>query len=317
MAISEQQLELWSRVPSSSEQDKMKNTYEEIKTALKEKFPLNEVISKYIIGREEGIEPYEVYLQGSYANATYIRFNSDIDVIIQFNWTWGNDLSKLDEKQLNYYKAAYVGSNYSFLDFKKDVHRALQSYFGSDKAGWEDKCLKIGESSTRVKADVVPAFLHKNFNWFYHKGKDGYSCVRGIKFFNTDTNAQIINYPKQHIDNMTAKHQNTKSSFKNVVRIWKNIKVKLIEERKFNDKTAPSYFIENLLYNITDVQYAGGSYSAIMTNILRQLFTDLKLGLVNYVCANGQDRLIGSNTWNLYDAKNFIAEAGDYFLNKT
>ena len=316
MAISEQQLESWSKAPSSTEKDRINDTYEEIKIALKEKFPINEIISRYSIGREEGFESYEVYLQGSYANATYIRFNSDIDVVVQFNFAWGKDISRLDEEQVKYYNAAYIDSNYVFLNFKKDIFQALQSYFGDDQVKWNGKCLKISDGNIRVKADVVPAFLYKNFNWFYHKDKDGYSCVRGIRFVNTDTNTQIINYPKQHMNNMTIKHQRTADNFKNVVRIFKNINVKLVEERQFNEKSAPSYFIENLLYNISDAQYGANSYSAIITNIFSQLFADLKIGLSNYICANGQDKLIDTNTWNLNDSKYFIAEAADYFLNK-
>ncbi|GAI95670.1 unnamed protein product, partial [marine sediment metagenome] len=89
MSISEQQLASWSSVPSATEKDKMKNTHEEIRAALSKEFPISDILSRYNQAKEDGLAAYEVYLQGSYANNTYIRFNSDIDIVMQFNCAWG------------------------------------------------------------------------------------------------------------------------------------------------------------------------------------------------------------------------------------
>ena len=54
-----------------------------------------------------------------------------------------------------------------------------------------------------------------------------------------------VNYPKQHSDNCSTKHQATKSCFKPMVRILKNARVKLANDGKIDNlAVAPSYFLE-------------------------------------------------------------------------
>jgi hypothetical protein len=65
-----------------------------------------------------------------------------------------------------------------------------------------------------------------------------------VQLITTDGKS-IINYPKQHIDNLTAKHQAANSQLKATIRIYKNIRNKLVECGLIKAGTAPSYFIED------------------------------------------------------------------------
>jgi hypothetical protein len=44
-----------------------------------------------------------------------------------------------------------------------------------------------------------------------------------------------VNYPKQHSENCTRKHKNTASQFKPLVRIFKNIRTKLVVDKGSTD----------------------------------------------------------------------------------
>lgn len=312
MAISEGQLEVWAKIPSTTEKDKMKYTHELIREALNKKIPVEDIKKKFNLLKYD----YEPYLQGSYANQTYIRFNSDVDVVVQLNSIFFYDLSGLPEDQKEYYKkAGYTDSLYKFLDYKKDIYAALQGYFGQSTVEWRDKCLRLKASTDRVQADIVPAMIHKKFKWFYTAKEDGHEFIEGIKFINTSNDTAIINYPKLHSKNLSFKNQALNGRYKEVVRIFKNICVKLVESGKIDEKLAPSYFIENMLYNTSEACFQG-SYRETLSNIFQQLSDDATGGrLIGYKCANEQDSLISSTTWQLDHAITFISASGKFFLN--
>ena len=62
--------------------------------------------------------------------------------------------------------------------------------------------------------------------------------------FFTSSVDRIVNYPKQHSANCTAKHQATSMWFKPMVRILKNMRGKLVDAGAIDDGSAPSYFLE-------------------------------------------------------------------------
>lgn len=123
--IPDSQLATWAQIPSSTERDRMKTTYDVIKEALEKAMSVDILRTKYQLGSYK----YEVYTQGSYTNSTYIKFNSDIDVVVQFNSSWFGDISDLPQDQQTYYRQAHVDSALKFLNFKQDVFTALQTYF--------------------------------------------------------------------------------------------------------------------------------------------------------------------------------------------
>jgi len=86
-------------------------------------------------------------------------------------------------------------------------------------------------------------------------GQDG-SYFEGISFFAAD-GTRIDNFPDHHSQNLTAKHQATASRYKPAIRIFKNIRSKLIERGLLLKGEAPSYYIEGLLYNVPNELFAG------------------------------------------------------------
>lgn len=248
MAIPETQLITWSHQGSVTQSA---STYQSIKQTL-----------------ESGQASYAsknftVYLQGSYGNDTNIFAESDVDVVIELTSTFYHDLTNLDASQQQSFHANYPAATYSLLDFKVEVLAHLQSVYGQGvRAG--DKAIFIPGSGNRRDADVIVAAQFRK----YDGGSVG-NYTPGICFWNSK-GVQIINYPKLHSTNATAKHQATNSWYKPTVRIMKNLRKKLVADGRLEDGVAPSYFIEGLMYNVPDDKF-GYSYDSTIVNSINYL----------------------------------------------
>ena|SRR5207253_11202538 len=69
---------------------------------------------------------YTDYLQGSYANTTNVRGDSDVDIVIECTSIFYNNLSEDEKKSLG-----LSPGKHSFNDFRNEVISALIAYYGS------------------------------------------------------------------------------------------------------------------------------------------------------------------------------------------
>lgn len=113
----------------------------------------------------------------------------------------------------------------------------------------------------------------------------------------------IENFPGLHSDNCTAKHQRTQSYLKPMVRIFKNMRNKMIVEGLLAEGVAPSYFIEGLLYNVPDGQF-GVCYQQTWINCFNHLVTADRDQLV---CANNMHWLVRDNSPTSWPSASFNA----------
>jgi hypothetical protein len=303
----EEQLKSWAQAPSPTEMKKIQHTHEMIKSALNKYLP-DEIRKSHGLN----LELPEIYLQGSYANSTNIRYDSDVDIVVQLNSIFWYDISQLSGlEQLSYPIPPPPPLTYNYLDFKNDVFKALQITFGNS-VKYKDKCIVVENNSTRATADVVPCFLLKNYKK-YRSMFDQYS-IEGIKFINTANWSEVVNYPKLHIRNCELKNTITDGSYKSLVRVFKNINSVLVEAKVLNDKTASSYYIENLLYNCSQGCF-NGTFVNCMLEIFQFLFDSLNSGRISgFICANEQDSLFSNKTWNHIDAQVYILKTAEYFM---
>lgn len=284
MAIPESQLEIWSKQGSVSQSS---STYASVKRALED--------SKAIYKDKN----FEVLLQGSYGNDTNIYAESDVDVVIRLDSIFRGGIDSLSNEE----KSAYnnlQNATYDFKDFKKAVIIRLQNAFGKENITEGKKAIKIKPSESRRSVDVVVAYQYRR----YYSWPHGYTS--GI-VFPTQSSSEIINYPKKHSDNCTTKHQETDSNFKPMVRIFKNIRSKLVEDRIIEKSTAPSYFIEGLLHNAPKELFIG-SYEDMVVNILNwfQNMSDRS----KLLCVNEQYYLLRDGVsvcWSPANAQKFIS----------
>jgi hypothetical protein len=288
MTIPLAQLQTWSGQGSITQS---KDTYATIKAALEDKN------TKYTDRN------FKVFLQGSYGNDTNIYAESDVDIVIRYEGAFYHDIKdRPAEEQTAFTKAYPNGGTYRYDDFKEHVRQVLASRFGNSvKPG--AKAIRIEAGGSRRNADVIVAFEYRRYYKF--KGLYDENHATGISFF-TSKGLRIANYPNQHCENLTAKHQATASKFKPLVRIFKNARSKMIEDGLIADGSAPSYYIEGLLYNVPNDKFTG-DYQDIFLNILKWLYETKDRS--KFVCANEQYYLFWDDShtsWTPADGESFI-----------
>lgn len=289
MSIPETQLETWSHLGATVGS---KATYASVKDALEDE-------SATYTDRNFG-----VFLQGSYGNDTNIFAESDVDVVICYEGAYYRDLEQLSAEDKAAYLAAHGGTaSYAYDSFKGHVEEALRDSFGADvKPG--TKAITILANGPRRSADVIPAFNFRRYYRFKSDSDCGYH--EGISFFSS-AGKRVDNFPKLHSDNATTKHQATSGNFKPLVRIFKNIRTRLIDDGVLQKGDAPSYFIEGLLYNIPAAQLTG-TYSNMAYNILKWLQDNPDH--TKFVCVNERYYLLRDNDsvcWPIANGAKFIA----------
>ena len=75
--------------------------------------------------------------------------------------------------------------------------KALISKFGAESVSIGNKCININSNSYHVNADVVPCFQYRNYRYIGSRSSEKF--VEGIKFFTSNGNYEVINYPKVQI----------------------------------------------------------------------------------------------------------------------
>ncbi|MGA2914771.1 MAG: nucleotidyltransferase [Sedimentisphaerales bacterium] len=273
MAIPESQLETWSHQGSVAQS---KNTYASIRNALLD--------SKAAYANQS----FEVFLQGSYGNDTNIFAESDMDIVICLNSIMRGDVSNLPSEQQAAFHKAHPKATYTFSEFKQGVVARLLKAFGTDTTSG-NKAIKVKANGTRRSADVVTCFQYRRYTRFFSV-HDQKHFPPGI-IFPSLSGGEIINYPKQHSENCTIKHQATNNCFKPMVRIVKNMRSKLVEDGVITNNTAPSYYIEGLLYNVPNDKF-DSSYGDTFCNCFNWI---LKTDKSKLICANERYFLIGNS----------------------
>lgn len=224
--FSEETLTNWTKPPSDTEEDKLSNSERMVKEAINE----DPILSSKSI---------EIFGQGSYANNTNVKINSDIDINVQFTGGFYYYLPP------NMSKDEFgIGGDmgYSIEEFKNDVQTALINKFGNESVRRKNKCITVLGNSYRVETDVVPTWNHRR----YEVNGD---YVLGARI-SADDRAIIENYPKQHISNGVDKNSNTLRKFKRLTRIFRKLRYKMIEDGEDVSDSITSFLLECLVWNV-------------------------------------------------------------------
>lgn len=282
MGISESQLDIWSHqgsvIQSAATYHAIKNALESTNAAYHSK-------------------DFKVYLQGSYGNDTNIFAESDVDIVIQLDDVYFSDLTLLTPADKLAYYQAFVPATYSYYQYRNDVVGALTGRFGADvRNGY--KAIAIAANGNRHKADVIPAMQFRRY-WKFRSAFDS-TYDEGICFFTPD-GQQIVNYPTQHSENMTIKHQASNAWLKPMIRILKNMRKKLVADGVLSVDVAPSYYLEGLLYNVPPEKF-GQSYEDSFVNAINWIQSEADKSVL--VCANEQYYLLRDGTPTSWEPTN-------------
>lgn len=224
--FNEETLINWAKRPSDTEETKLGNAERMVRDALSE----DPVLS----GKST-----EVFGQGSYANNTNVRLNSDIDINVGYTEGFYFDLPDgMTREDLG------LGTppQYSLHQYKEDVYSALVRKFGAASVQRKNKCITVLGNSYRVETDVVPT-------WNYRRYDAGGGYVLGAKL-RADSGEDVVNYPIQHIENGKQKNANTYRRFKRLTRVYKKMRCRMIDDGFFVSDSITSFLLECLVWNV-------------------------------------------------------------------
>ncbi len=242
---------------------------------------------------------YSLYLQGSYANSTNIRGDSDVDVVVEATSVFYSNLSELEKQQLQ-----LTAGSYNYTEFRTQVIAAVQSYCGKHLVdASEPNAIVVLPSSGRLKADVVPCVSYKRYSSLIAQAE-------GLAFWNQHNNQQVVNYPKLHIRNGELKNgnQQTNGRYKPSVRMFKNARRRVVDGSDALRKKFPSYFVECLFYNVPEGIFQQ-SYQFVFSEAVSYLTSALQSDqATKFLTQSRQHWLFGTTSvqWRQEDAIDFV-----------
>jgi hypothetical protein len=293
MPIPESQLETWSSQGSVTQSAQTYQTIQKV---------LNDATSPYYA------KDYTIVLQGSYGNNTNVYRDSDVDVVIRLNQTYYADTDQLKPGAKANYDREFSRATYEYSDFKGHVLAWLQRKFGADVRPGK-KAIFIKGSGNRRDADVLVCAQHRRYREASNGVDDQYD--EGIIFW-TDNGTQIVNFPEQHSENCSIKHEDTEQRFKRMVRVYKNMRNRMIDDQYIAEGVAPSYFIEGMLWNVPANEFVQ-SYEDSFANTLNWVLNSDKTELA---CANDLHWLVRDDVdvcWSTADFDEYLDAATRYW----
>jgi len=218
----------WGAPPGNTEQTKCENAERAIGKAIDTSTKLSS-------------KPIDVFAQGSYANRTNVRQDSDVDICVLYTGAFFSDYSM--SQGLNQALLGYVDSTYPYAEFKNDVEGTLVSYFGRGSVTRGKKAFDVHANTYRIDADVVPCFEHRRFLGTPQSNR----YLSGTEL-HPDNGGKIVNWPRQNYANGVEKNDATGRRFKAVTRILKRLRNGMVDEGYDAAEPIPSYLIECLVW---------------------------------------------------------------------
>jgi hypothetical protein len=248
---------------------------------------------------------FDVFLQGSYRNGTNTSDDRPADVVILLRDGWFSNTFRLSDEDVVAYEEDHPEPEYGWKDFRTDVLEDLGRTF---KLTEQPMSLWLHPGPIHLPAQVIVAVTHRSY--LSYGSIHDQEFHEGIVFW-TDRGLQVVNYPRQHHEEMRDKDgpHRTDGAFTALVRVLKNARDAMGGELPMG--VAPSYFLESFAHGIPDEELRGGLRMGIEA-ILNHLRLDEH---TTVMCANGIQTLFGPSTmqWERADAHRFY----DGLLNLT
>jgi hypothetical protein len=248
MAVTIHDSQNWA---AAGTQDAMANTYAAVKKALENSAALQ-------------AHDIEIFLQGSYANNTNTRGDSDVDIVVMLKSTWHPDKSLLSDAARAAYDRDHMTATYTAERLRADVVKALQDHFGPDRVKRGNKAVRVNKIDGFVDADVVPALQHRVYVNYDSLSRGRY--LEGTRLYPASGDP-IVNYPKIHKMKGGEKNASTNKNFKPAVRQVKRLRRQAAASGRLDLTKAPGYLIECMVFNAPDHVFVD-SHHARLFNIL-------------------------------------------------
>lgn len=255
MRYTEEQLKLFTKPLSETEKESCKRALRMIKDVFK-KHNFVESSSQFL-NREDEISTtllqgedlqISIFIQGSYANNTNVKSNSDIDIAVVLESTFVGNFSMLSTAR----DLGFIEVDFNFQCYKNQIVEILKTFFGEEvEVG--AKSIKIRGNTSRVKADVVPLQRFRDYANPLSTNSNVYT--KGVILYDSNNNS-IINYPEAHIEKGRHKNMITNFYYKKLVRICKRILLQMKNDNIREAEGISSFLVESLLFNIQNLTFS-------------------------------------------------------------
>lgn len=256
-----------------------------------------------------GTRQVKLFIQGSYANNTNVRTESDVDIaVVQeevFNTEYRSISDPYPQSDTDYYFSTAASVTKSFKD---EVQECLTQKFGRDVER-KNKSIKVHGNTYRKDADTVPCRRYRDYRKDYNK--DANNFIPGIVII-PDSGSRIINYPEQHIANGRIKNTDTNHYYKKMVRIIKKMRYLMSDLGYTEADEVSSFGLESLLWNIPNSIFTKySSYRFVFDEVVKYLVNHQQ-DMVSYKEANGIKPLCESLI-DIQKYKNYIERLGTFY----
>lgn len=250
---------------------------------------------------------YTIFVQGSYANNTNVRTESDVDLNICYTDAFYYKIPEGSTKE------SYGLTNpvdYSAQAFKDDIEKVLVDYFGRSSVTRKNKCLHVSSNTYRVEMDVVPT-------WRYRRYNNRWNFDEGVKYY-ADNWDEVINFPEQHIENGKTKNSQTCKRYKSLARIIKKLNIEMKESGYYDNPNITSFLLECLAYNLPNTKYMINSsldWNIILQNMIYYCWNSTKEDnktWESWTEVSCQLYLMYGHKWNRKDVNEFMYKLWNY-----
>lgn len=294
MKYSEDTLVSWTAPLSQTEEQRAENTIRMIKSAIDADDQLKSM-------------SIEVFVQGSFANNTNVRSESDVDVCVMLKDTF-HEVFPEGKSRADY---GFIASSMTFQKYREMVKVALQRKFSAESVHDGNKSLKINENTYHVQADVVPAFQLRNY--YYNGSTNPNDYVEGT-WFVSKSGEEVSNYPKRHIRRGNEKNVATNYDYKKLVRIMKHIKNNMVDDHRANGDKITSFLVECLVYQVpNDIICRYSTWTDTVKNAIIYLYGEIANNRhKDWTEVSGMLYLFINRKWTDTDVKQWLSNAWDY-----
>lgn len=241
----------WGQAPSQTERERCENAERAVRKAI--------AASSALAARS-----INAFAQGSYANRTNVRQESDVDICIVCRDVFYYDLPAGVLRE----SYGITPATYEYAQFKNEVGAALGDYFGYSAVTRGNRTFDVHANSYRVDADVVPTFEYRRY-------ASASAFNEGTKFI-PDNGGEVINWPTQNYDNGVSKNQRTGERFKAIVRIMKRLRNEMNDAAISAAQPVPSFLNECLAWNVPNEGFGHQTYKEDVRFALAHLWNNTR-----------------------------------------
>ena len=138
---------------------------------------------------------FDMFLQGSYKNATNLQRDSDVDLVVQLSTRVRPQVVALSGTRLER-DPSHIIAYRRWQSFRDQTMNVLRATYGTNTVTSGRKSLKIPRGNIPAQADVVVTLHYEN----------------GLAFFLPDEHRWVVSYPQQHYERGLHKEGATNNS---------------------------------------------------------------------------------------------------------